>query len=101
MLSVNYLLILLAAAMEVGYTAYMADTLADILAGRFDDEPPEIKAIKQYVQDHFNQAVAVAVRANHITITTRTSALAGALRPHIHKMQQLCGTGKRLTIRIG
>ena len=45
--------------------------------------------------------VAVAVRANHITITTRTSALAGALRPHIHKMQQLCGTGKRLTIRIG
>ncbi|MEO8785008.1 MAG: hypothetical protein ABI221_01660 [Candidatus Saccharimonadales bacterium] len=79
----------------------MADMLADILANRFDDEPPEIKVIKQYVQDHFDQAVAVAVRSNHITITTRSAALAGAIRPHLHKLQKLCSPDKRLTIRIG
>ena len=79
----------------------MAEVLADILADRFDDEPPEVKIIKQYVYDNFDLAVAVAIRDQLIIITTRSSALAGALRPHLYKIKQLSGTKKRLTIRIG
>ena len=79
----------------------MADVLADILADRFDEEPPEIKLIKQYVHDKFDQSVAVTIRDQQIIITTRTAALAGALRPHLYKLRQLCGTTKRLAIHIG
>ena len=79
----------------------MAQVLADILADRFDEEPPEVKIIKQYIHDNFDLAVAVAVRDQLIIITARSSALAGAIRPHLYKIKQISGTKKRLTIRIG
>ena len=79
----------------------MAQKLAEILADRFDDEPPEIQTIKKYIKETFDQAVAVATRDKQIVISVRSAALAGALRPHLYKLRQLAGTTKRLTIRIG
>lgn len=79
----------------------MANALSDILAGRFDDEPTEIKAIKNYVHDNFGESVAIAVRNKQLVITTQSAALAGALRPHLYKLQKICGKGYRLTIKIG
>lgn len=79
----------------------MSDALSDILANRFDEEPPEIAVIKSYVKDNFSQSVAVAIRERHLIITTQSSALAGALRPHLYKLKKLCGTDKQLLIRIG
>jgi hypothetical protein len=79
----------------------MSQAIADILADRFDEEPPEIQVIKKYIQENFDQAVAVTMRDQQIVITTKTSAQAGALRPHLYKLRQLCDTNKRLTIRIG
>ncbi len=79
----------------------MSDALSDILANRFDEEPPEITVIKNYVKDNFSQSVAVAIRKRHLVITTQSSALAGALRPHLYKLKKLCGTDKQLLIRIG
>ena len=79
----------------------MTDALSDILANRFDDEPVEIKAIKSYVHDNFGQSVAIAVRGKQLVITTQSAALAGALRPHLYKLQKLCATDTRLLIRIG
>ena len=79
----------------------MTHALSDILADRFDEEPVEIKAIKSYVHDNFGQSVAIAVRDNQLIITTKSAALAGALRPHLYKLQKLCSNNKRLLIRIG
>ncbi len=79
----------------------MTHALRDLLAGRFDEEPPEISGIKDYVKEHFNEPVAVALRDNQIIITTRGAALAGALRPHLHTLAKLSGTKRRLVIRIG
>lgn len=79
----------------------MTHALSDILADRFDDEPPEMTVIKDYVQENFGQPVAVAIRDQQLIITTRSSALAGALRPHLYKLKELCKTDKRLVIRIG
>ena len=79
----------------------MAQTLADLLADRFDDPPSEITLIKEYVQTHFKAAVAVGLRGEQqIIITTRSSALAGALRPHLRQMADYAHTKKRLVIRI-
>lgn len=79
----------------------MSHALSDILADRFEEEPEEILIIKSYVLDNFSQTVAVAVRDQQLVITTQSSALAGALRPHLFKLRKLCGTDKRLLIRIG
>jgi len=79
----------------------MSHALSDILGDRFDPEPPEIVVIKKYVKDNFSQTVAVAVRDRQLIITTQSSALAGALRPHLYKLKQLCSTDKQLLVRIG
>lgn len=79
----------------------MSHALSDILADRFEEEPEEILIIKSYVLDNFEQTVAVAIRDQQLVITARSAALAGALRPHLYKLKKLCGTDKKLTIRIG
>lgn len=75
--------------------------LSDILADRFEPEPPEIAAVKEYVQENFGKTVAVAIRDKNLIITTQSSALAGALRPHLYKIKMRSGTDKQLLIRIG
>jgi len=79
----------------------MSHALSDILADRFEEEPPEIMVIKSYVMDNFDQTVAVSIRDQQLIITTRSAALAGALRPHLFKLKKLCETDKKLLIRIG
>lgn len=79
----------------------MTHALSDLLANRFDQEPPEIKIIQDYVQKSFSQTVAVSIREKQIIIHARSSALAGALRPHLYELRKLCKTDKSLTVRIG
>lgn len=78
------------------------DNLADLLAKRRKDEPPEIRAIKDYVQQHFQQSVNVMVRDRDIVITVRSSALAGALRMRTVDLSSLVDApGKRFIFRVG
>jgi hypothetical protein len=79
----------------------MSISLQDVLAKRFDAEPPEIGVIKQYVLNELGAQVAVGVRGNQLVISVASAALAGALRPHLYKLKNLCKTDKRLVIRIG
>jgi hypothetical protein len=78
------------------------DNLADLLAQRQPSEPPEIQAIKNYVQQHFKQSVQVMVRERDVVITVRSSALAGALRMRTVDLTQLLDSAdKRLVFRVG
>ena len=79
----------------------MTHALSDILGDRFDAEPPEIVIIKNYIRDNFGQAVAIAIRDKELIITTQSSALAGAIRPHLYDLKRACKTDKRLVVRIG
>lgn len=78
----------------------MADSLFDILSRKDFDEPPEIAAIKQYVQEHFQVAVEVIVRERDIVVTAPSAALAGTLRFHLKQIQKAAQTEKRLVLRI-
>jgi hypothetical protein len=79
----------------------MAQSLADLLPhGRYD-EPPEVQIIKEFVQEKFHRPVQVTLQQNQILIQVQGSALAGALRTHLHELQELCQTDKRLVLRIG
>lgn len=78
----------------------MADSLFDILKNRDFDEPAESVAIKQYVQEHFDETVAVSVRDRDIIIECPSAALAGTLRMHQIQMKKAANTDKRLILRI-
>jgi hypothetical protein len=78
------------------------DNLADLLARRQPQEPPEIRAIKDYVQRHFRETVNVMVRERDVVITVRSSALAGALRMRsLDLMGLLEQPERKLVFRIG
>jgi hypothetical protein len=76
------------------------DGLGDILAKRQMNIPPEVRIIQDFVQKKYNTTPEVIVQGGQIVINVKGAALAGALRPYLHQLQQLCGTDKRLLIRI-
>jgi len=78
----------------------MSKALGDLLDTSKYAEPPEIKQIKAYIKARFQSEVGVAVGPRQITIAVSSAALAGTLRMHLHQLQQLCNTDKRLVIRI-
>ena len=76
-------------------------SLFDILGAKDYDEPPEIVEIKAYIKREFDIAVAVTVQKHVTIIHVQSAALAGSLRPHLHKLTKQLKTEKRLIIRIG
>lgn len=77
------------------------DSLDSILKRKDFDEPPEMAAIKRYVQDEFKTAVGVQVREKDIIIQVPSAALANTLRLRSPDIKKRCKTDKRLTFRIG
>lgn len=77
------------------------DSLNDILSRKDYDEPTEALAIKKYVREQFDEAVAVTVREHEIIIAAPNSALAGTLRMRVVALQRLIGEKKRLVFRVG
>jgi hypothetical protein len=76
-------------------------SISDILAKKSFVEPPEMVIIKEFVMETFNINVAVSLNDKLITIHTPSSAMAGALRPHLHVIKDMCQTQKKLIIRVG
>lgn len=77
------------------------DSLFDILSRKDFDVPPEVTAIKRYVQEEFQSEVEVIVRDKDIVIAGRSSALIGSLRMHGPAIKKAAQTSKRLVFRIG
>ncbi|HVV25501.1 MAG TPA: hypothetical protein VHC21_00505 [Candidatus Saccharimonadales bacterium] len=77
------------------------DSLNDILGKKDFDEPPEMTAIKKYVQDEFKTAVGVQVRERDIVVRVPSAALANTLRLRVPDIRRRCQIDKRLTFRIG
>jgi hypothetical protein len=76
------------------------DSLDSILKHKDFDEPPEMVAIKKYVQDEFQTAVGVQVRDKDIIIEVNSAALANTLRLRAPDIKRRCQLDKRLTFRI-
>lgn len=77
------------------------DGLGDILARRNMDEPPEVRAIKEYVRRYYESEVRVTMQPHAIVVTARSAALIGSLRLNLPKLQDASGTDKRILLRIG
>lgn len=76
-------------------------SLQDIIGRKDFDTPPEIEIIKTFVRKTFSSDVGVQIQAYSITITTPSAALAGSLRPLLHKLKKELETDKKIFIRIG
>lgn len=77
------------------------ERIADLLAKRQPQEPPEVRLIKQFILDNYSVTASVLTQQHQIVIQVPGAALAGALRPRLLELQRLCGTEKRFVIRIG
>ena len=75
--------------------------MGSILGRKDFDEPPEVQAIKKYVQDEFKSEVSVMVRERDIVIGVSSAALANSLRLRSPDIKRRCQLTKRLTFRIG
>lgn len=78
----------------------MSDSIADLLSKRDFDEPPEVRLIKDFIRKRFDVDVSVTIQQHQIIIGVKGAALAGALRMHLHELQRLVASNKRLVIRI-
>jgi hypothetical protein len=72
-----------------------------LLQRRRPEEPPEIQAIKQYIQETFHAPSKVGIQGDAIVVTVSSAAFANTLRYHITKLQQAANTTRRITLRIG
>jgi hypothetical protein len=79
----------------------MSTPIGDLLPRNQFQEPPEVKIIKQYMQNTYQQDVGVTIKPREIIISVKGAALAGTLRMRLHELKELCQTDKRLVIRIG
>ncbi|HSW79494.1 MAG TPA: hypothetical protein VLG47_01835 [Candidatus Saccharimonadales bacterium] len=77
------------------------DSLNEILSRKDFDEPPEVKAIKKYVREQFDESVAVTVREKEIIIVAPNAALANTLRLRVLALRKIAGDKKRMVFRIG
>ena len=77
------------------------DDLRDILGRKDFDEPPEIRAIKEYVRRYYDADVKVTVQPHAIVVAARSAALIGTLRLNLPKLQAAANTEKRIMLRIG
>lgn len=78
------------------------ESLQDLLGKYSPKEPPEVQAIKQYIEAEFKAPCTVALQGERaIVITVNSAALANTLRFHVTKLQAACDTKKRILLRIG
>ncbi|MBI5357556.1 hypothetical protein HZB74_01780 [Candidatus Saccharibacteria bacterium] len=78
----------------------MSDSLSDILSNKDFKQPDEITKIKNFVKTKFGEEPKVSITSNSIVVIVKGAAMAGALRPEIHKLQKELSTNKKLLIRI-
>jgi ABC-type hemin transport system substrate-binding protein len=79
----------------------MADSLFSILNGKNFDEPPEVRAIKEYVRRHYDSEVNITMQPHSIVIAARSAGLIGSLRMNLPKLQAAATTEKRIIFRVG
>lgn len=85
---------------QPGIIGSMSNSLADLLANKNFDEPPEMLAIKKFAQDKFQADVEVLVRERDIVVTASSAALANTLRLKVTELRTAANTEKRIIFRI-
>jgi hypothetical protein len=76
------------------------DNISDLLAKKNISEPPEIRIIREYIKQKYDEDVSVKLDINKIVIFAKNSALANSIRMNIPEIQKICDTEKRIVIYL-
>lgn len=76
------------------------DSLSDLLVGRMPDEPPEVSAIKHYIDEHFHAPAQIALQNETIIVSVSSASLANTLRLRLPQIQEAAQTNRKLRFRI-
>jgi hypothetical protein len=76
------------------------DSMGDILARKEFDEPDEVKLIKQFVRDNYNESVSISVSKDGFVVYVDSASLANALHLRLPDLRKIIGPTKRLSFRI-
>jgi hypothetical protein len=76
------------------------DQIGDLLAGRMPQEPPEIRAIKRYIDEHFHVVAQVAIQNETIIVSVKSASLANTLRLRLPQIREIAQTDRKLFFRI-
>ncbi len=77
------------------------DGLGDILRHKDFDEPPEMRAIKDYVRRYYEADVRITMQPHTIIVAARSAALIGSLRLNLPKLEAAAASDKKIVLRIG
>ncbi len=77
------------------------DSLADLLKNRTPEEPPEVIAVKRYIQEQFGEPSSVRLQGKSLIITVAQGGLAATLRMRLPQLKRMVGPDLRIVLRIG
>lgn len=77
------------------------DSIGSVLTSKLPQEPPQFRAIKDYIKKHHDEACRVSVHRDSYIVTVGSAPLATILRLEIPTMQQECQLDLSVRIHIG
>ena len=77
------------------------DNIEQLLRNRLFNEPAEIKIIKKFIRNNFDEDCSVKISRLKISIIVPNSALAGALKESLESLKNQLATPKNISISIG
>jgi len=77
------------------------DSIADLMKAKKPNEPPQLQAMKDYVNSKHNEVVKCSVSQFGYTLIVPNASLATTLHMETPKIIQECNLDKKLFIRIG
>ena len=76
------------------------DKLSDLMGMSLPVEPPQIKALKNYVKERYQAESSVTATKNTYILAVKSSGLAANLQHETTEIKQACDLDKPLRIRI-
>ncbi len=76
-------------------------SLSDILSNRSFDEPTEITALRNFVQDRYDVTPNITVNQDYIVLRVPSAGLATNLKMEQLQIARFCKLTKKLVIRTG
>lgn len=76
------------------------DDLQSLLGKSLPAEPPQVKLLKNYVKEKYDDEASVMVTQNSYILSVKSSGLAANLQHEIPDIKRACELDKPLRIRI-
>lgn len=77
------------------------DNLQDLLSNSSFAEPPQVKAIRDYVKTQYEADCSVSVTPRLYVLSVASASLASNLQLEKNQIANNCGLDKPLRIRVG